>query len=294
MKSDNSKEMSIPFVTNDKSGDINVSFEFFPPNSEKMEQTLWNSIKHLAPTNPEFVSVTYGAGGSTRDRTHNVISRIKNETDLGVAAHLTCIGSDKAEIKDIAQKYWEMGIKHIVALRGDLPKGYNQDNEDFKYACDLVAFLKDLHDFEITVGAYPEKHPEAKTLDEDINNLKIKVDAGADRIISQFFMEPKTYLNFEEKVRDKGITVPMTPGILPITNFKQSFKFAESCQVAIPSWMNQIFEKAERQKVTKSLIAASIVVEQCRVLYSHGVQNFHIYTLNRHELSLAICHLMGK
>ncbi len=294
MKSDISKEMSLPFITANKRDDINISFEFFPPNSEKMAETLWTSVENLAPIDPEFVSVTYGAGGSTRDRTHDVISKIKKKTNLEVAAHLTCVGSSKQEIRDIAQQYWDLGIKHIVAIRGDLSKDYDEQKEDFKHACDLIDFLKTIEDFEITVGAYPEKHPEAKSLDEDINNLKHKVDAGADRIISQFFMEPKTYLNFVEKIRDKGIITPINPGILPITNFEQSFEFAKQCHVDVPVWMQDLFFKLENQPMTKRLIAATVATEQCRVLYEHGVKNFHIYTLNRHELSLAICHMLGK
>jgi len=287
------KEMSFPFL--DKGNDqIKVSFEFFPPNTEKMAETLWNSVKTLAPIKPEFVSVTYGAAGSTRDRTHAVIKRIKEETNLEVAAHLTCIGSSKEEIQAIAENYWNEGVRHIVALRGDLPEGYVSASNSYKHASELVEALKKIADFEISVGGYPEKHPEAADMATDIDNLKRKVDAGADRIISQFFMEPKVFLNFVDKARAAGINVPIVPGILPITNFESTQKFAKACGASIPDWMLEKFSNLGDNNSAKQLIAAAIAVEQCKVLHRNGIDEFHFYTLNRAELSLAICNLLGK
>lgn len=287
------KEMSIPFLSSENNG-VQVSFEFFPPKTLQAEETLWQSLKLLAPIKPEFVSVTYGAGGSTRENTHRIVKNIKKETGLEVAAHLTCIGSSKAEIKEIADTYWAEGIKHIVALRGDLPEGHNHDHDDYKYANELVTDLKKYHDFEISVGGYPEKHPEAQTFEEDIENLKRKVDAGANRVISQFFIEPELFLNFYDKARNAGITVPIIPGILPITNIKTVSEFAKLCGASIPKWVYKIFEGLDEKSGTKQMLATAIAIEQCRVLYEHGISNFHFYTLNRAELVKAICLVLGK
>lgn len=294
MKDNLRQEMSLPFIFTESEG-VNVSFEFFPPKSENMEDTLWQSINVLAPMKPNFVSVTYGAGGTTKEATQNIVKEIKRETNLNVAAHLTCVGASKSEIKDIADQYWEEGIKHIVALRGDLPKGHNQGSDGYKYANELVADLKSFHDFEISVGGYPEKHPEASSMEEDLKNLKRKIDAGADRVISQFFIEPKLFIDFHEKARDIGITVPIVPGILPITNFDGAVKFAKLCGTSIPQWLHSLFSGLdEHQQQTKQIIGATVAAEQCRVLYEHGVRDFHFYTLNKAELTLAICHMLGK
>ncbi len=285
MKQDTSKEPDTQ--------DLNVSFEFFPPKTEKMETTLWASVELLAPLNPNFVSVTYGAGGETRDRTHEIVKKLKVEKDLNVAAHLTCVGASRGEIDDIARKYWDDGIRHIVALRGDLPEGYDHAPDGYNHANDLVEGLKKIADFEISVAGYPEKHPEASSLEEDLDNLKRKVDAGADRIITQFFMEPETYIDFCDRARGANINVPIVPGIFPVTNFVRTVEFAKDCGTSIPEWMYDIFEKLADESQTRQLVAAIIAAEQCRLLYNDGVRDFHFYTLNRSELVLAICHKLG-
>lgn len=273
-----------------------VSFEFFPPKSAEMETKLWSSIENLAHLSPQFVSVTYGAGGSTRERTHSTLKRILEETRLTPAAHLTCVGSPKAEIDAVAKDYWEMGVRHIVALRGDPPeagKGYVPHPEGYRYAADLVEGLKKIADFDISVAAYPEKHPEATSLEADIDNLKRKVDAGANRAISQFFFDVEIFLNFLEKARAAGITLPIVPGILPVTNFAQLKRFAAMCGATVPGWLAHLFEGLDERPYTRKMVAAYVAAEQCRLLRREGIQQFHFYTLNRDSLTLAICHLLG-
>lgn len=280
----------------DLSGDARVSFEFFPPKNEKMEETLWNSIQTLAPLAPRFVSVTYGAGGSTRERTHQTVSRIVKETDLLPAAHLTCVAASKAEIAEVAQAYWDAGVRHIVALRGDPPeegRGFVPHPEGYASAAELVAGLKAIAPFDISVAAYPETHPEALSSQADIDNLKRKLDAGASRAITQFFFSPETFFRFRDKVAAAGIKTEMVPGILPVSNVAQTRKFAAMCGAAIPPWMDRLFEGLDDHPSTRQLIAATISAELCRKLYAGGVREFHFYTLNRAELSYAICHLLG-
>jgi methylenetetrahydrofolate reductase (NADPH) len=275
---------------------VQVSFEFFPPNDESMEQTLWASIERLEPLAPRFVSVTYGADGSTRDRTHRVISRVQRETRLTGAPHLTCIGASRGEILDIALRYWDEGIRHIVALRGDPPAGsgeYLPRKDGFAYASDLVAGLKGVADFEISVAAYPETHPEALSPEQDLDNLKRKLDAGAARAITQFFFDADCFLRFRDACADRGIYAVMVPGILPITRLPQLLKFAERCGASVPDWLIERFEGLDDDPETRKMIAASIAIEQVARLRSEGVQEFHFYTLNRAELTYAICHALG-
>ena len=275
---------------------IHVSFEFFPPKTEEMERTLWESIERLAPLRPNFVSVTYGAGGSTRERTHATVCRIRGETPLEPAAHLTCIGASRGEIDEVARRYWEAGIRHIVALRGDPPggdAGYVPHPEGYRWAADLVAGLKRVAPFEISVAAFPETHPEAAIAASDLDNLKRKIDAGANRAITQFFFDVEVYLRFIERARAAGIAVPIVPGILPVTNFAQVKKFAVLCGAQVPDWIGAQFEGLDEDPETRRLVAASIAAEQCRLLQANGVNEFHFYTLNRADLTVAICHMLG-
>lgn len=276
--------------------DVSVSFEFFPPASEKAEATLWKCIDRLAPVDPAFVSVTYGAGGSTRERTHDTVVRIAEETELAPAAHLTCVDSSRDEIQSIAERYWHAGIRHIVALRGD-PQDesgvYKPQADGYAYASDLVKGLKEVADFEISVAAYPETHPEARSPEDDLDNLKRKIDAGATRAITQYFFEPEVYLRFLDKARAAGIHIPILPGILPVTNFAQVRKFSALCGNSVPDWMADLFEGLDDDPETRKLIAASVAAEQCRVLHASGVKDFHFYTLNRADLTYAICHILG-
>jgi len=276
--------------------DIAVSFEFFPPGSEKMEQTLWHSIERLAPLSPRFVSVTYGADGSTRERTHGIVSRILRETHLTAAPHLTCVGASRGEIDDIARQYWDIGVRHIVALRGDPPKdsdGYAPHPEGYAYAADLVAGLKRVADFDVSVAAYPEVHPEAPSAAFDLDNLKRKLDAGASRAITQFFFDIEDFLRFRERCAAAGIAAPIVPGILPITRFPQLQRFAEGCGATVPDWLVHRFDGLDDDAGTRQLIAASVAIEQARELQRYGVLEFHFYTLNRSELTYAICHALG-
>jgi methylenetetrahydrofolate reductase (NADPH) len=276
--------------------DLNVSFEFFPPKSDEMEEKLWKSIKNLEALNPSFVSVTYGAGGSTRERTHNTIKNILQNTNLKPATHLTCVGASRAEIEEIAKNYWQMGVRHIVALRGDMPAStpnYQLREDGYKYANELVYGLKKIADFEISVAGYPEKHPEALNLDVDIDHLKRKVDAGASRIITQFFFDSDVYLRFVEKCHKAGINIPIVPGILPVSNVKQVKHFSKMCGATIPEWMSEIFVGLDEKEETRKLMAAIVAVEQCRILHKAGVDDFHFYTLNRSDLTMAICHVLG-
>ena len=273
-----------------------VSFEFFPPKTAEMEQRLWQAVKRLEPLEPRFVSVTYGAGGSTRERTHATVTRIRRETPLEPAAHLTCLGASCAEVDAVAHRYWEAGIRHLVALRGDPEVGqgrYQPHPEGYAYAVDLVAGLRRIADFEITVAAYPETHPEAPSTHFDLDNLKRKIDAGAGRAITQFFFDTEVYLHFLERARRSGISVPIVPGILPVTNVAQMRRFAAQCGAGVPRWMDNLFEGLDGDPDTRRLVAASVAIEQCRVLQAEGVEEFHFYTLNRAELTVAICHMLG-
>jgi methylenetetrahydrofolate reductase (NADPH) len=273
-----------------------VSFEFFPPNDPGMEQTLWASIQRLAPLAPRFVSVTYGADGSTRERTHNVVTRILRETPLTAAPHLTCVGAPRGEILDIARAYWDAGVRHIVALRGDAPTGqatYVPHAEGFAYAVDLVRGLKSVGDFDISVAAYPEVHPEAPSAEFDLDNLRAKIDAGASRAITQFFFDTDAYLRFRDRCAAAGIAAEIVPGILPITRFPQMLRFAKRCGASVPGWLQHRFDGLDDDPETRRMIAASFAIEQVRRLQEHGVQEFHFYTLNRAELAYAICHALG-
>jgi methylenetetrahydrofolate reductase (NADPH) len=280
----------------EKKNGTKVTFEFFPPNTEKMEETLWKSIKHLSVLEPRFVSVTYGADGSTRERTHAAVARIRNETKLTAAPHLTCIGASQGEIDDIAREYWDLGIRHLVALRGDLPKDdqeYTAHPGGYVYASDLVEGLKRVGDFDISVAAYPEVHPEAKSALADLDNLKRKLDAGASRAITQFFFDVDVFLRFRDLCTAAGIESMIVPGILPITRFPQLTRFAEQCGATVPEWLTLRFDGLEDDVDTRKLIAASVAIEQVRQLQQEGIEEFHFYTLNRSELTFAICHALG-
>ena len=271
-------------------GQINVSFEFFPPRTSEMEQTLWNSIDRLSSLKPKFVSVTYGANSGERDRTHSIIKGIKDRTGLEAAPHLTCIDATPDELRTIARDYWNNGIRHIVALRGDLPPGSGKPE---MYASDLVTLLKEVADFDISVAAYPEVHPEAKSAQADLLNLKRKVDAGANRAITQFFFDVESYLRFRDRCVSAGIDVEIIPRILPVSNFKQAKKFADMTNVRIPAWMAQMFDGLDDDAETRKLVGANIAMDMVKILSREGVKDFHFYTLNRAEMSYAICHTLG-
>ena len=271
-------------------GQINVSFEFFPPRTSEMEQTLWNSIDRLSSLKPKFVSVTYGANSGERDRTHSIIKGIKDRTGLEAAPHLTCIDATPDELRTIARDYWNNGIRHIVALRGDLPPGSGKPE---MYASDLVTLLKEVADFDISVAAYPEVHPEAKSAQADLLNLKRKVDAGANRAITQFFFDVESYLRFRDRCVSAGIDEEIIPGILPVSNFKQAKKFADMTNVRIPAWMAQMFDGLDDDAETRKLVGANIAMDMVKILSREGVKDFHFYTLNRAEMSYAICHTLG-
>jgi methylenetetrahydrofolate reductase (NADPH) len=278
------------------STDLAVSFEFFPPKTEKSEAALWQSVERLAPFGPRFVSVTYGADGSTRDRTHRIVQHIQKQTALTGAPHLTCVGASRAEVLAVAQSYWDEGIRHIVALRGDPPQGtesYQPHPDGFAYAADLVVGLKGVGDFDISVAAYPEVHPHAPSAGFDLDNLKRKVDAGASRAITQFFFDAEKFLRFRDQCQASGITVPIVPGILPITNFPQLARFAAACGASVPNWLAERFEGLEDDPQTRQMIAASVAIDLVNRLRSEGVSEFHFYTLNRAELTYAICHNLG-
>jgi len=273
-----------------------VSFEFFPPHTEKMQETLWKSIQRLKALAPRFVSVTYGADGSTRERTHDVVERIVSETELTAAPHLTCIDASRGEIDDIARKYWDMGIRHLVALRGDPPKDdkeYSADPDGYAYASDLVAGLRKVADFDISVAAYPEVHPEAASPLFDLDNLKRKLDAGASRAITQFFFDTDVFLRFRDLCAAAGIESSIVPGILPITRFPQLTRFAEQCGATVPDWLSERFDGLDDDAHTRQLIAASVAIDQVHTLQVEGIGEFHFYTLNRSELTFAICHALG-
>ena len=273
-----------------------VSFEFFPPNTEQMETTLWRSIQRLAALEPRFVSVTYGADGSTRERTHNAVARIIRETSLTPAPHLTCIAASRDEIADIARDYWDFGIRHIVALRGDLPRDksvYVPHKDGYRYAEELVAGIKKVADFDISVAAYPEVHPEAPSAAFDLDNLKRKLDAGASRAITQFFFDVDVFLRFRDRCAASRIESSIVPGILPITRFPQLERFAAQCGASVPDWLHDRFAGLNDDAETRQMIAASVAIEQVRKLQAEGVSEFHFYTLNRSELTYAICHALG-
>jgi len=276
-------------------GDFGVSFEFFPPKTEKMEEQLWNAIVELAPLAPNFVSVTYGAGGSTRERTHATVARIASETDLVAAAHLTCVAASKGEIAEVADRYWEAGVRHVVALRGDPPPEsggrFEPHPQGYASAAELVAGLKARHPFEISVAAYPEVHPEAASADADLDNLKRKLDAGATRAITQFFYSTDAYFRFLDRVLAAGITAPILPGIMPVTNFAAIRRMSGNTE--IPDWMIELFDGMDDLPGPRAMVSAAVATNLCRRLYQGGVRDFHFYTLNRAEQTYAICRLLG-
>jgi methylenetetrahydrofolate reductase (NADPH) len=280
----------------DVAGDIDVSFEFFPPKNEKMEEQLWDAVRTLEPLGPSFVSVTYGAGGSTRERTHATVARIQRETSLAAAAHLTCVEATKAEIDQVAEEYWAAGVRHIVALRGDPPAAgakFASHPGGYENAAALVAGLKRLHPFEISVAAYPERHPDSPDMAADIDNLKRKFDAGATRAITQFFHEPETFFRYRDQVAAAGIDAEIVPGIMPVTNFASVVRMSKMCGTEVPAWMARLFDGLEDHPASRQLIAATLAAELSRKLYAGGVKSLHFYTLNRAELAFAICHLLG-
>ncbi len=273
-----------------------VSFEFFPPKTPEMADALWHAVERLAPLGPRFMSVTYGAGGSTRERTHAIVRRIRNETEVEPAAHLTCVGASRAEIDAVSEAYWQSGVRHVVALRGDPPAGadgYVAHPEGYSHTVDLVAGLRRIADFEVSVACYPETHPDAPSAAFDLDNLKCKLDAGATRAITQFFFEPDVYLRFVERVRAAAISAPIVPGILPVTNFKQLMRFSAMCGASVPARLTDLFAGLDDDPETRKLVAASVAVDQVRALEEAGVEDFHFYTLNRAELTFAICHVLG-
>jgi methylenetetrahydrofolate reductase (NADPH) len=278
-------------------GRLKTSFEFFPPRTDEMEKQLWQALLRLAPLRPRFVSVTYGAGGSTRERTHATVTRIRRETDLDPAAHLTCVGASRAEVDEVARDYWAAGIRHIVALRGDAPPEsggrFSPHAEGYANSTELVAGLRRIGDFEISVGCYPELHPDSKSPRVELEHLKRKVDAGATRAITQFFFDIETYLRFVDRARSAGIAVPIVPGIMPVTNFKQLVRFAGSCGASVPAWLADLFDGLDDDLETRRMVAADVAAEQCRRLQAEGIDEFHFYTLNRADLTYAICHILG-
>lgn len=281
----------------DIGGDVDISFEFFPPKTEAMEQTLWQSVRTLEPLAPRFISVTYGAGGSTRERTHAWVKRILDETGLTPAAHLTCVAASREEVDAVARAYWDAGVRHIVALRGDPPEGigarFTAHPAGYASAAELVTGLKRIGDFDISVAGYPECHPESATPIADVENLKRKIDAGASRAITQFFFEPDKFLRYRDLVAATGMRIEVVPGILPVSNFAALKRMAQASQASVPGWMANLFDGLDDLPAARQLVAATIAAELCRRLYRAGVRQFHFYTLNRAELSYAICHLLG-
>ena len=278
-------------------GDLRISFEFFPPKSDAAEASLWQTIGRLAPLAPEFVSVTYGAGGTTRDRTLGTVGRIHRETTLPVASHLTCVGATRAEVDAVARSLWDMGVRRIVALRGDPPAGvgarYTPHSGGYAFASDLVAGLRRIGDFDISVAAYPEIHPEARSAAADIDALKRKQDAGAARAITQFFFDDGAFLRFRDRAVAAGVTMPIVPGILPITNFARTVDFAKACGASVPATMADLFDGLDADPETRALVAVSVAAEQCLTLRTHGIRDFHFYTLNRAEMAVALCRRLG-
>ena len=277
-------------------GDIEVSFEFFPPKNEKMGETLWRSVETLAPLGPRFASVTYGAGGSTRERTHQQVVRIQNEANIPAAAHLTCVEATRDQVDEVARHYWDEGIRHIVALRGDAPDGqgtYRPHPNGYANAVELIAGLKRVADFEISVAAYPEVHPDSPDRQADLDNLKAKFDAGATRAITQFFFDPECFFDFRDRAAAAGIEGEIVPGIMPVLSFAAVQRMSGLCGTAIPDWMEGLFDGLDDRPEARQLVSATIAAELCRRLYAGGVRQFHFYTLNRAELSYAICHMLG-
>ncbi len=280
----------------DVGGDVEVSFEFSPPKTDKAEENLWQSIETLCPLNPRFLSVTYGAGGSTRDRTHATVARIARETKVPAAAHLTCVEATREEIDAVAQEYWAAGVRHIVALRGDPPAGaadYAPHPGGYENAAALVEGLRRLHPFEISVAAYPEMHPNSTDLAADLDNLKRKLDAGANRAITQFFFEPETFFRYRDAAAAAGIRAEIVPGIMPIGSFAGVTRMATMCNTDVPGWLVRLFEGLDDHPAARQLVAATVAAELCRKLYAGGVKQLHFYTMNKAELSFAICHLLG-
>jgi methylenetetrahydrofolate reductase (NADPH) len=276
---------------------VRVSFEFFPPKNDEMERSLWEAVERLAPLHPNFVSVTYGAGGSTRERTHTTVRRILKETALTPAAHLTCVAAIKSEIDAVIRAYWDSGVRHIVALRGDPTGGvgdkYAPHPGGYATSAELVAGIKRAGDIEVSVSAYPEKHPDSPDVEADIDMLKRKIDAGATRAITQFFFENDLYFRYLDRVRARGIEIPVVPGILPVQNFKQTTGFAARCGASVPRWLADRFDGLEEDVATRKLIAAAVAAEQVLDLVDRGVTDFHFYTMNRADLVYAVCHLLG-
>lgn len=280
----------------DVAGDIDVSFEFFPPKSAAMEATLWDSIATLSPLGPRFVSVTYGAGGSTRERTHATVARIARETAVPAAAHLTCVEATRDEIDAVADEYWSAGVRHIVALRGDPPRTgerYAAHPGGYENAAALVEGLRRLHPFEISVACYPECHPDSSDAAADLDNLKRKIDAGATRAISQFFFSPDVFFRYRDAVAAAGMDVEIVPGIMPVSNFAAVQRMSAMCGTEVPAWMGRLFAGLDDLPAARQLVSATLAAELCRKLYAGGAKQFHFYTLNRAELSFAICHLLG-
>jgi methylenetetrahydrofolate reductase (NADPH) len=278
-------------------GRLKVSFEFFPPKSEEMERQLWQALMRLAPLAPRFVSVTYGAGGTTRERTHATVTRIRRETSLEPAAHLTCVGAPRGEVDDVARQYWDAGIRHVVALRGDAPPEANgkftAHAQGYANSTELVAGLRRIADFEISVGCYPELHPDSTSPRLELEHLRRKVDAGATRAITQFFFDIDTYLRFVDRARSAGVSVPIVPGIMPVTNFRQLVRFAGMCGASVPAWLADLFDGLDDDLETRRMVAANVAADQCRRLQAEGIDEFHFYTLNRADLTYAICHILG-
>lgn len=276
---------------------FNVSFEFFPPKTEKLEESLWEAIGKLAPLKPNFVSVTYGAGGTTRDRTHRTVARIAAETDLQAAAHLTCVAASRAEVDEVLRAYWDAGIRHIVALRGDPPAGaggvYEPHPDGYAYAADLVAGAKAIAPFEVSVAVYPDRHPDSADWRAEIDNFKRKLDAGATRGVSNFFVDADAFLRLRDRVADAGIDAPIVPGIMPVSNFNGFKKMAAAGGVGVPKWFAGLFEGLDDDPETRKLVAAAATAELCARLTAEGVRDFHFYTLNRADLTLAICRVLG-
>jgi methylenetetrahydrofolate reductase (NADPH) len=273
-----------------------VSFEFFPPRSAEMETQLWNAIRRLAPLRPGFVSVTYGAGGSTRDRTHATVKRIIDETALKPAAHLTCVGASREAVDDVIRDYWAAGVRHIVALRGDMPElgaSYCAHEDGYQSTAELVRGIRAIAPFEISVSAYPEKHPDSPSLDWDLDVLKAKIDAGGSRAITQFAFETAVYTRFRDRARRAGIEIPIVPGLMPTTNFRGIARMAKRCGANIPAWLNTLYERLDDDLESRKLVASAVLVEQVRELKAEGFDQFHFYTLNQAELTFAVCNILG-
>lgn len=273
-----------------------VSFEFFPPKNEEAEAQLWRAIHRLAPLRPHFVSVTYGAGGSTRDRTHATVKRIVDDTALKPAAHLTCVGATRAEVDDVVRRYWDAGVRHIVALRGDMPElgaKYAPHADGYQSTAELAAGIRNIGDFEISVSAYPEKHPDSASLEWDLDILKRKIDAGATRAITQFAFESETLAKFRDRAVKAGINVPIVPGLMPTTNFKGVARMSERCGASVPEWLKKLYDGLDQDLESRKLIAAAVLAEQVADLIGHGFDQFHFYTLNQAELTFAVCNMLG-